>query len=403
MTKLNDNYTQLTDSYIFRQVNEKAAAFAGQHPDLPIYKMGVGNTTRALAPTIVRALHEAVDKLSDEATYTGYGDELGESYLREALSRYYQDSYGVELTANEFVLSDGAKSDTANIASLFQAGSTVAVQDPVYPVYVESNVVLGNRIVYLACNEENDFVPAPPSEPVDLIYICSPNNPTGTVATREQLQALVDYALENNAVIIFDAAYSAFIRDDSLPRSIFEIEGAKKCAVEVGSFSKWAGFCGVRLAWTAISKELTVDGVSLLERWRRRQLVMFNGPSNISQAGGLAVLSSDGQRECAEIIDYYRGNAQLIRESLEEAGLTVYGGENSPYIWIKTPEGMSSWEFFEELLEHTQVVTTPGVGFGPEGEGFIRVSAFASNETTKIAMQRIGDYLELGAKVKGLS
>ncbi len=391
MTKLNDNYTQLKDSYVFRQVNEKAAAFASEHPDLPIIKMGVGNTTRPLAPTVLDALHGAVDKLSDEATYTGYGDELGEAYLREALSGYYKNEYGVELTADEFVLSDGAKSDTANIAGLFAAGSTVAVQDPVYPVYVESNTVLGNRIVYLPCTEENNFVPTPPSEPVDIIYLCSPNNPTGTVATHEQLQALVDYALENGAVIIFDAAYSAFIRDDSLPRSIFEIDGAKQCAIEVGSFSKWAGFCGVRLAWTAISEELRVDGVSLLERWRRRQLVMFNGPSNISQAGGLAVLSEAGQRECAEIIDYYRANASIIRESLQAVGLTVYGGENSPYIWLKTPNNKPSWEFFDELLENTQVVTTPGVGFGSEGEGFIRVSAFASAETTKTAMQRIAN------------
>ncbi len=397
MTKLNDNYTKLASSYVFRQVNEKTAAFASEHPDLPIYKMGVGNTTRPLAPSVVAALHEAVDRLGSEATYTGYGDELGESYLREALADYYQTSYNVSLTAHEFVLSDGAKSDTANIASLFQPGSTVAVQDPVYPVYVESNVVLGNRIVYLPCVEENNFVPAPPNEPVDLIYLCSPNNPTGTVATKQQLQTLVDYARANDAIIIFDAAYSNFIRDESLPRSIFEIDGAKECAIEMGSFSKWAGFSGVRLAWTAIPQELKVDNVSLLERWRRRQLITYNGPSNIAQAGGLAVLSDIGQRECADIIDYYRVNAQLILSSLRSIGLTVYGGENSPYIWAKVPGSKSSWEFFDELLEHTQVVVTPGVGFGPEGEGFIRISAFASKETTKIAMQRINDYLATGS------
>jgi LL-diaminopimelate aminotransferase len=393
MTKLNDNYTELSDSYVFRQVNEKAAAYSQQHPDQPIYKMGVGNTTRPLAPSVVAALHDAVDRLSNEATYSGYGDELGESYLREALSRHYEDNYGVSLTQDEFVLSDGAKSDTANFTSLFQSGSTVAVPDPVYPVYVESNTLLGNRIVYMPCNEENNFVPAPPSEPCDIIYLCSPNNPTGTVATHEQLQAMVDYALANDAVIIFDAAYSAFIRDSSLPRSIFEIEGARRCAVEMGSFSKMAGFCGVRLAWTAIPRELTVGGVSLLERWRRRQLAMFNGPSNIAQAGGLAVLSAEGQRECTEIIDHYLANARLILDSLESAGLTVYGGNNSPYIWAKAPNGASSWDFFDELLENTQVVTTPGAGFGPEGEGFIRVSAFASSETTKPAMQRVSDYL----------
>ncbi len=393
MARLNTNYNTLPDSYVFRQVNEKAAVFATRHSETALYKMGVGNTTRALAPSVVAALHKAVDRLSHEETYTGYGDELGESYLREALSGYYEKSYGVTLTAHEFVLSDGAKSDTANIASLFRPGITVAVQDPVYPVYVESNVVLGNRIVYLACTEENNFVPSQPNEPVDLIYLCSPNNPTGAVATREQLKSLVDYARENKAVIIFDAAYSAFIRDDSLPRSIFEIDGAKECAIEMGSFSKWAGFSGVRLAWTAIPKELTVDGVSLLERWRRRQLVTYNGPSNIAQAGGLAVLSEEGQRECAEIIDYYRGNARLILGSLRAIGLTVYGGENSPYIWAKAPDGKKSWEFFDELLEHTGVVTTPGVGFGPEGEGFIRISAFASRETAEIAMQHISKYL----------
>ena len=391
MTKLNDNYTKLTSSYVFRQVNEKAAAFAANHPDLPIYKMGVGNTTRPLAPSTLSSLHAAVDALGNETTYTGYGDELGESYLRQALSRFYKDSYDVSLSEDEFVISDGAKSDTANIASLFQSGITVAVQDPVYPVYVESNTILGNKIIYMPCTEENDFVPVPPDEPVDLIYLCSPNNPTGTVATREQLRTLVNHARENDAVIIFDAAYSAFIKDDSLPKSIFEIEGAKECCVEVGSFSKMAGFSGVRLAWTAISKELHVDGVSLLERWRRRQLITFNGPSNISQAGGLAVLSSEGQRECAEIIEYYRANALEIRKNLLNAGFTVYGGENSPYVWAKTPDGKTSWDFFDYLLGDAQVVTTPGVGFGSEGEGFVRVSAFASAETTKAAMQRIND------------
>lgn len=391
MTKLNDNYTKLQSSYVFRQVNEKAAAFAAEHPDLTIYKMGVGNTTLPLAPSVVASLHEAVDKLSKEATYSGYGDELGETSTRQALSQYYKKNYGVKFSEDEFVVSDGAKSDTANIASLFQSGITVAVQDPVYPVYVESNTILGNKIVYMPCTEQNNFVPTPPNELVDLMYLCSPNNPTGTAATREQLQALVDYARENGTVIIFDAAYSAFIRDESLPKSIFEIEGAKECCVEVGSFSKMAGFCGVRLAWTAISKDLMVDGVSLLERWRRRQLITFNGPSNISQAGGVTALSSEGQHECAKIVDYYRANASLIRESLVSAGFTIYGGENSPYIWVKTPNDMSSWDFFDHLLEHAQVVTTPGVGFGPQGEGFIRVSAFASAETTKTAMQRIAN------------
>lgn len=393
MTKLNDNFTKLASSYVFRQVGEKAAAFSSRHPDLPLLKMGVGNTTRPLSPTVITALHQAVDRLGEETTYTGYGDELGEAYLREALSRHYQTDYNVTLAADEFVLSDGAKSDTANIPSLFRSGSVVAMQDPVYPVYAESNTVHGNRVIYLPCNESNDFVPTPPSEPVNILYLCSPNNPTGTVATREQLQALVNYAREHGTVIIFDAAYSAFIRDKSLPRSIFEIEGARECAVEVGSFSKSAGFTGVRLAWTAIPQELTVDGVSLLERWRRRQLVTFNGPSNISQAGGLAALSIEGQREGREIINHYLTNARIIRESLLPAGLTVYGGENSPYVWAKTPRGISSWKFFDELLEHAQVVVTPGIGFGSEGENFIRVSAFASSETTKTAMKRVSDYL----------
>jgi len=396
MAILNPTYNQLQSSYVFRHVNQKAAEFVSNNPDKPVLKMGVGNTTLPLAPMVVSALHEAVNKLADASTYSGYGDELGEASLRSALADYYHKAYGVALSADEFVLSDGAKSDTANIPSIFTPGTTVAVQNPVYPVYVESNVALGNQIQYMPCTSETGFVPSAPDSAVDIMYLCSPNNPTGTVATREQLQELVDYANKNSTVLVFDAAYSAFVRDESLPRSIYEIPGAETCAIEVNSFSKWAGFTGVRLAWTIVPEALVTGGSNpgeVLARWRRRQLIYFNGPSNIAQAGGLAALTETGISECDSLVDYYLENAHYIKKSLEKSGLEVYGGDNSPYIWVKTPKSLTSWEFFDKLLDHTQVVTTPGVGFGSEGEGYVRFSAFASLETTHDAMDRIRTYL----------
>ena len=395
MAQLQTRFDELQNSYVFRQVNEKSADFQRRNPDKTIYKMGVGNTTQPLSPTITAALHDAVENLSKQSTYTGYGDELGDENLRSALASYYQSAFNVNMTADEFILSDGAKSDTANLPSIFMGGTT-AVQNPVYPVYVESNILAGNKITYLPCNEANNFVPDVPQEKVDLLYVCSPNNPTGTAATKEQLQSLVNYARTNNAVIVYDAAYAAFVRDPSLPRSIYEIEGAKECAIEVGSFSKWAGFSGVRLAWTIVPSELIVENSKpgeVLARWRRRQLVYFNGPSNIAQAGGLAVLSESGLKECDEIVSYYLANAKIIRQSLTNSGLTVYGGEHSPYVWAKTPTGLSSWEFFDLLLEQTQVIVTPGVGFGSEGEGYVRFSAFSSRDTTEKAMQRVASHL----------
>ena len=392
MAKLNSSYDSLQSSYVFRQVSDKTNDYIANNHDLPVLKLGIGNTSQPLAPSIIKAMHSAVEKLSQESTYTGYGDELGQENLRQRLADFYNTQYNLTLSADEFVLSDGAKSDTANLAGIFASGSTVAVQNPVYPVYVESNIVAGNNVVYLACNEANDFVPTPPKEKVDLIYICSPNNPTGTVATHKQLQDLVNYANDNQAVIVFDAAYSAFVRDTNLPRSIYEVPGAEECAIEVNSFSKWAGFCGVRLAWTIIPQKLTIEDTApgeVLARWKRRQLIYFNGPSNIAQAGGIAALSETGQVECRAIIDYYLENAEFIKQSLAQSGLTVYGGGNSPYIWVKAPQNMTSWQLFDELLNKTGVVTTPGVGFGSEGEGYLRFSAFGSQETTHQAMERV--------------
>lgn len=395
MVTLHSAFKQLGQSYVFRQVNERTSRYAESHPDASIIKMGVGNTTRPLSPTVVAALHNAVDDLSRPETYTGYGDELGERYLREDLAKYYNQTYGLSLSADEFVLSDGAKSDTANLPSIFEHGLNVAVQDPVYPVYVESNILAGNTLVYMECNEANGFVPAAPDTDVDLIYICSPNNPTGTVATREQLSELVQYARSHNAIIIFDAAYSSFIRDTTLPRSIYEIDGAEQCAIEVNSFSKWIGFSGVRLAWSIVPNSLEIEHSEVsdvLNTWRRRQLVYFNGPSNIAQKGARAALTPEGLQENKDIVDGYLANAQLLASTFSSLGFTCYGGQNSPYVWVKCPDGKDSWQFFDELLENVQIVTTPGVGFGTMGEGFIRVSGFSSKENTEEAVRRFTDY-----------
>lgn len=401
MANININYQTMQSSYLFSEIAKRTREFSEKNPEISLMRLGIGNTTQPLPPSVITGLKKGVTRLADAATYSGYGDEQGSIQLRTKLTEWYQ-KLGVSLEQKEVFISDGAKTDTANISSIFAEESVIAVQDPVYPVYVDSNVISGRggefkngryqRIVYLDCTEENGFFPQLPESHVDLIYICSPNNPTGSVATRSQLKLFIDYAQEHNAVIIFDAAYSQYIKDPKLPRSIYEIPGSKKCAIEVNSFSKWAGFTGVRLGWTIVPMDLRLNGVqkgTINTTWNRRQVTMFNGASNIAQEGGLAVLSKKGLKECQKIIDYYMENARLIREGLQRLGLVVYGGENAPYIWLKVPSNMSSWDFFDKLLRECQVIGAPGSGFGLLGEGYFRLSAFGNRQDIKKAIRSI--------------
>ena len=391
MAKINSNYRKLQAGYLFPEIARRTREFAEHNPGVELIKLGIGDTTLPLSPTIIKSLHEEVDKLSDAKTYTGYGAEQGNPDLRQALADYY-GQMGVVLEADEVFVSDGAKPDAANIQSIFADDSVIAVQDPVYPVYVDSAVIGGRKVVYMDCAEENDFFPEVPKQKVDLIYLCSPNNPTGAVATREQLKTFVDYAREHDAVIIFDAAYSGFISDPSLPRSIYEIEGAETCAIEINSFSKLAGFTGVRLGWTIVPHKLTVEGThpgEVQALWNRRQSTMFNGASNVVQPAGVAVLSKQGQKECQVLIDYYMTNARLIREGLSDVGIVTFGGVNAPYIWAKTPHGLDSWEFFDKMLNQAHVVVTPGAGFGSQGEGYFRLSAFGDRANVQKAVKNI--------------
>lgn len=407
MVKINENYDKLAAGYLFPEIARRTKEFLEKNPDEKIMKLGIGNTTEALAPSVLKGLHEGVDKLASVETYSGYGSETGETKLADSIRKKYE-SLGVNLENDEIFISDGAKCDSGNIQSIFSSDAKVAVQDPAYPVYVDTNVIAGRTgtatdglydgLVYMNCTEENNFFASPPSEKVDLIYLCSPNNPTGAVATYEQLKEFVDYAIRNKAVIIFDAAYSEFINDENLPKSIYEIEGAKKCAIEINSFSKSAGFTGVRLGWTVVPKELIVEGTEngkVNSLWNRRQCTFFNGASNIVQAGGIAALSSEGQKENQEIIDYYMENAKIIRGGLESLGIKCFGGDNAPYIWLRVPGEMTSWEFFDKLLNETHVVGTPGSGFGPSGEGYFRLSAFGHREDIEAAVKRIKENLKL--------
>jgi len=397
MAKTNLNYKKLAQSYLFSEIAKRTKAFLEANPGSEVLRLGIGNTTEPIVPAVIEGLELGAKKLGDLKTYTGYGDEQGDSRLRQAISNWY-GKRKLEIAADEIFVSDGAKTDCANIASIFSTNSVVAVSDPVYPVYVDANIIGGKKIVYLEGNLNNGFIPKPPSEKVDLIFICSPNNPTGAVATKKQLKEFVDYAIKNKAVIIFDAAYSEYIQDKTLPKSIYEIEGAKKCAIEIQSFSKSAGFTGVRLGWTIVPKELSIENSETGEInriWNRRQTTMFNGASNIVQEGGLAVLSAEGQRQTHQQIKYYMGNAKIISEGLKDLGLKIFGGVNAPYIWVKCPKGLTSWEFFDKLLNETHVVGTPGAGFGKMGEGYFRLSAFGHRENVKKAIKDIKDNLKL--------
>lgn len=407
MATLNPNFLKLQAGYLFPEIGKRTRAFAAAHPDAKVMRLGIGDTTEPLPEAVIAGLHLGVEKLAKRETYSGYGDEQGDSALRALLVERYA-GYGVTLDPSEVFVSDGAKPDSANIQSIFGIDNVVAVQDPAYPVYVDSNVIAGRTggnangqyegLVYMPCTEANGFFPALPDRKVDLIYLCSPNNPTGAVATHGQLQAFVDYARAHKAVIIFDAAYAAFIKDPSLPRTIFEVDGAAECALELNSFSKEAGFTGVRLGWSVVPQALICeDGAAgqLNRLWHRRTTTMFNGASNIVQEGGKAVLSKEGQAQCQTVIDYYMTNAAIIREGLLKLGFTVFGGDNAPYIWLKTPNGMKSWDFFDKLLTEAHVVGTPGAGFGPSGEGYFRLSSFGHRENIEAAVASIQKNLKL--------
>ncbi len=409
MATINTNFQKLSSGYLFPEIARRTRVWQESNPGVEVLRLGIGNTTEALPPAVCDAMKEKIEKLSDRTTYSGYGDEQGDTALREALVRYYK-RYGVDLKSTEFFVSDGAKSDAANIQDLFSAENVVAIQDPAYPVYVDSNVVGGRTglfnkekglydgFVYLSSTEENGFIPSPPEKKVDLIYLCSPNNPTGAVATHAQLKAFVDYAIKHKSIIIFDSAYSEYVTEEGYPRSIYEVEGAKRCAIEINSFSKFSGFTGVRLGWTIVPEELECEDAPtglLNSLWNRRQCTFFNGASNIAQSGGLAALEGDGYDQSRTLVDYYLENARIIREGLKKVGLTVYGGINSPYIWAKTPNGMDSWEFFDILLDKCHVVVTPGGGFGPAGAAFVRVSSYGHRENVIKAMAQIEENLQV--------
>ena len=382
--KINENYYNLEQSYLFSTVARKVNEFSKNNPDKKIIRRGIGDVTLPLCKAVVDALHSAVDEMGNKETFRGYGPEQGYDFLQNAVKKYYENR-NVELDTDEIFISDGAKSDLGNILDLFSKDNTVLVPDPVYPVYVDTNVMAGRNVIYANANESNGFLPLPDSnQKPDIIYICSPNNPTGAVYNKEQLKKWVDYALNVKAVILFDAAYECFISDDTLPKSIYEISGAKKCAIEFCSLSKTAGFTGTRCGYTVVPHELG----ELNNFWLRRQTTKFNGVPYIVQRAAQAVFSDEGQKEIKENINYYKENAKLISLTLDECNIWHVGGKNSPYIWLKCPNNMKSWEFFDYLLENIQVVGTPGSGFGKNGEGFFRLTSFGSRENTKEAMDR---------------
>lgn len=403
MAKPNFNYAKLPGSYLFANIAHETAAYQEAHPEAKLIKMGIGDVTRPLAPAVIKAMHEAVDDLATPEHFHGYGPEQGYDFLREAILENDFKARGIDISLDEIFISDGAKSDCGNIGDLFDVDNVIAVCDPVYPVYVDSNAMSGrageydattekwSNIVYMPTTAENGFNPELPKEHVDIVYLCSPNNPTGTVLSYDQLKTWVDYANETKAVIMFDAAYERFITEEGIPHSIFEIPGARTCAIEFRSFSKTAGFTGARCGYTVVPKDLVREGQNLNAMWNRRQTTKFNGASYVIQRGAAAIFTPEGSAQIDETIDYYRKNAHMIKEGLEVAGYEVYGAVNSPYIWCKTPDGMGSWDFFRKLLTEANVITTPGAGFGPSGEGYIRLTAFGSAESTKEALERIAN------------
>lgn len=394
MAFVNQNYCNLKESYLFSQIAHKVAEFTAAHPEKKIIKMGIGDVTLPLAPAVIEAMQKAVAEMGVKETFRGYGPEQGYDFLHEAIARYYA-GFGVSVASDEIFISDGAKSDCGNMTDIFSNDNVILIPDPVYPVYLDTNVMCGRKIIYMQGKPENDFLPMPDdSVKADIIYLCSPNNPTGAVYTKEQLEKWVAYALKNDAVILYDAAYESFISDPEIPRSIFAVEGAKKCAIELCSLSKTAGFTGTRCGYTIVPHDLvrkTKDGreMSLNKMWLRRQTTKFNGVPYIIQRGAEAVFSEEGQKQCREMLAFYKENARIMSEALAKKGINFYGGTHSPYIWMQCPNGMGSWEFFDYLLEKLAVVGTPGAGFGSMGEGYFRLTAFGSRENTIEAMERI--------------
>lgn len=404
MAHVNENFLKLPGSYLFSDIAKKVKAYQEAHPDKRLIRLGIGDVTRPLPQASIEAMHRAVDEMASKSTFHGYGPEQGYDFLINTIIKNDFEPRGIELSSSEVFISDGAKSDTGNIGDILGLDNKVAVTDPVYPVYVDSNVMGGRAgqlngkqwsdITYMPCTAENNFIPSIPSNRIDVIYLCYPNNPTGTTLTKAELKKWVDYALSYDALILFDAAYEAYIREDDIPHSIFEIEGAKRCAIEFRSFSKTAGFTGVRCGYTVIPKEVTAttatgERVALNALWNRRQCTKFNGTSYITQRGAEAIYSKEGKQQVRETIDYYMENARIMREGLTAAGIQVFGGKNAPYLWVKTPEGFTSWQFFDHLLNEANIVSTPGVGFGPSGEGYLRLTAFGQREDCIEAIQRI--------------
>lgn len=401
MIQINTNFTKLPGSYLFSEIARRVADYSHANPDAQLIRLGIGDVTRPLAPAVTQAMAQAVAEMATPEGFHGYGPEQGYDFLRQAIARQDYGARGVQVDPEEIFVSDGAKSDCGNMGDIFGPDNIVAVCDPVYPVYVDANAMAGrageydpatgrwSRLVYLPCVRDNGFVPRPPEGRADMVYLCFPNNPTGAMATREQLKDWVDWANDRGSVLLYDSAYEAFISQPELPHSIFEIEGARTCAIEFRSFSKTAGFTGTRCAYTVVPKELSREGVSLNGLWNRRQTTKFNGVPYVVQRGAQAVYTPQGQQQVKQTIAVYQRNAQVIRDGLRQAGLEVFGGVNAPYLWVATPEGMDSWGFFQQLLDRAQVVTTPGAGFGPSGEGYIRVTAFGQPEQTAQAVERI--------------
>jgi len=401
MTKVNQNFLKLPGSYLFSEVARRISAYSAANPQAKIIKLSIGDVTRPLVPAVIEAMHKAVDEMGAAETFRGYGPEQGYDFLRSAIAEHDYKTRGVDIAPDEIFVSDGAKSDCGNIGDIFGVDNVVAVCDPVYPVYVDTNAMasragdyqeeLGrwNKLIYMPCVESNGFSPEIPKEKADLIYLCFPNNPTGAVASREQLKAWVEYANKNGSVILYDSAYKAFITEEDVPHTIYEIEGARTCAIEFRSYSKTAGFTGNRCAYTVVPKELERDGAKLNALWNRRQCTKFNGVPYVVQRAAEAIYTPDGQKQTQEVIDYYRANTKVIMDGLRRAGLSASGGVNAPYIWLKTPDNMGSWDFFDLLLDKANVACTPGAGFGPSGEGYVRLTAFGDAQATKEAVERI--------------
>lgn len=410
MALINEHFLKLPGSYLFSDIAKKINSFKVTHPKQDIIRLGIGDVTQPLAPACIEAMHKAVDEMANKNTFRGYGPEQGYDFLIEAIIKNDYASRGIQLANSEVFVSDGAKSDTGNIGDILRHDNSIGVTDPIYPVYIDSNVMVGragvlqedgkwSNVVYIPCTSENNFIPQIPDKRIDILYLCYPNNPTGTTLTKEQLKKWVDYALENDTLILFDAAYEAYIQDPEIPHSIYEIKGAKKCAIEFRSFSKTAGFTGVRCGYTIVPKELTGatltgERVSLNGLWNRRQTTKFNGTSYITQRAAEAIYSAAGKEQVKEMVNYYMSNAKIMKEGLEDAGLKVFGGKNAPYLWVKNPRETGSWRFFEQMLYEANVVGTPGVGFGPSGEGYIRLTAFGEQKDCIEAMKRIKNWLK---------